>query len=812
MRWSSRYFLLLFVLLIPTGCGDDSGPVEPAGNPLDNVTLSTDSASSLGIVRLQGLPSAKDMAPFVVHLLLDEGDPVVIQIDSDAEGPFFRAPFHPAQPNTGGTIELQVTDGSNTGPEMTLDLAALPEAPGAFARVVQALKSHIEQRAEWAGSSFSALQGMAFEAAPPELLSLKIAQSYVESGNDDVDLVSLVANEAGFLNATERELLDRIFGYAPLDELVQDEIDAFDQLKANSASPALKGEKRDGCINASPDISTAQQLSDAMLMGALGDAATNPDGPAGRTLAALGVTLSAGGVIPGYGTAFSVAGAGLAVWQASGEYLGGVYPSNLTNLEFAIDRTEFPEDETGFAQWSNVMVTATSDGWTADASLANTAISALGLYLGAAQKLAIAGNHFLRDVTVTGVNMALGEFLGTQDGGIVEFCADQWVIDITDLPYSTAQVLDRKFDVDTATRQVRPTEVGADVLRVAAQASEFAGRTVQTDVALNTRVIIVSATPEDIFVQTLGEVVNIAATIQNAETETLLWTAQQGSWQDGIGDDTNGPMTRPLKTPTSEGAYPFLVTVESTSQGGLRASGEPPRLDIVTVRYQAGEVIVTAEKECVPNSQTGTFSATVVGIDDQSVVWTLEDPDTGLPSTAGNINSAGVYSAPTSGSGTVMVVATSAVNSNIRGQVIISYGGCICYYDLTITGEGNWVGDFVTHDFGQFAPLFMMTLGDLANSEEGSGMVQGFPGPSEGATGTFDAGLTFIEGVTGWGTDEGTDGWATLTITENTTSVLVGSMTGTVVAVRGEEEVRRSFTLQFRSAQVNLGETPCQGR
>lgn len=85
-------------------------------------------------------------------------------------------------------------------------------------------------------------------------------------------------------------------------------------------------------------------------------------------------------------------------------------------------------------------------------------------------------------------------------------------------------------------------------------------------------------------------------------------------------------------------------------------------------------------------------------------------------------------------------------------------------------------GDLVTHDFGQFGPIFMMNFGDFANSEDGAGMLQGFPGPGEGAAG-----------------------------------ILVGSVTGNVVTVRGEEEIIRSFSIQFRSAQVMLGETPCGG-
>ena len=803
MRWSSRYILFFLFLLIPAGCGDDSDPTEPTPDPLDGVTLSTNSAASLGMVRLQGLPAKKDGVTYVVHLLLDEGGPLVIQIDQDAEGPFIRAPFHPTLPNEGGAIRLQVSDGNSHGPDLHLEVAALPEAPGAFAGLVDAIRAHIEQRAVWAGTSFSALQDMTFDATPPELLSLKIAQSYLESGDGNTDLASLVANEDEFLNATERELLDRMFAFAPLDKILLDEIDNFDQLGLKMLPPVGGGKTSDACTNAGPDISTAQQLSDAMFVGAISDAATNPDSPAGQTLSKLGLVLSVGGVIPGHGAAFSVAGAGLAAYQAAGQFLAGVYPSSLTHLDYSVDRTEFPEDETGSAQWSQVMVTAASSGWTADSALGNMALSVLGPFLSAPQIIQISNSAFLGDVAVTGVNMGLGEYLSAREGGFIEFCPQQWVVDITDLPFSTAQVMNRRFTVDLASRQILPLEVGSDIFRVAAQPSMFAGREIHSDVALTINTIIVNVSSDVYAVQTPGETVNITAAIQHAETESMSWETQKGSWEDGIGDETNGPATRPLKTPSSKEDYPFLVTVESSSRGGIRASGEPPRLDIVTIRHEKIEVFISPPGGCVENGEREQFTATVEGTDDQEVVWTLEDPDTGAPSAAGSITSAGNYKAPDSGSGTVVVVATSVAEDTAQGRNLVDYGPCECFWRLTINGEGSWSGDFASHDFGQFAPLFTMSFQYLDSPGSGGGFAQGLAGPGAGDTGDFPMYFTFISGNRAWAVgDDNEETEATLSVTNNSTDRMEGTLHGTAVTVINDQEVFRTFDLVFRSSSL----------
>jgi hypothetical protein len=329
-------------------------------------------------------------------------------------------------------------------------------------------------------------------------------------------------------------------------------------------------------------------------------------------------------------------------------------------------------------------------------------------------------------------------------------------------------------------------------------------------VGLNTKQIMVNVLPDDYTVETPGEIVNLTATIENAELETLYWDPGKGSWNDGIGLETNGPTTRPLATPTSEEDYPFQVTVESTSRRGIRADGVPARYKIVTIRYQNVEVRVSPPGGCVENGKPEQFSATVLGTDDPTVTWTLENED-GSPSSAGSIGeTTGRYVAPTSGSGTVVIVATSTVDPTAQGRSFVEYGPCECFWELVVAGDGQWTGNFASHDYGLFSPLFSMTFQNVNNSGEGIGIAQTVPGPGQGALGDFPIGLTFQTNTRFWSADENDNGTqATLTVTKHTEDRMEGFITGTAITVIGGEEIYRTFTLNFRSAHLQTGESVC---
>jgi len=598
-------------------------------------------------------------------------------VEEDETGPFFRAPLHPVTPNEGGAVRVRVSDGENASSELELTLDPLPEAPGAYARLVETLRAIIDQRALWAGTSFNELAGLSFDEVPDEHLSLKVAQSYVDGGGPN-DLASLIDNANGFLAADERVLLDRMFGHARLDLVVQADIDDFAEGAVRGPLPMVSGhggKDRRSCIDVGPEIETAQELVDAKVLAALGDAAIDPNG-AGRYLEAVGHLFTGLGVVPGVGKVFSVAGVGIAVWQAAAGAVRGTYPSQLTHLDFDLDKDEFEEDDDTPARWSDVELTARSAGWVADQSVVNVVISAVGAYVGVRHTTQIEELDALRDVGVAGMNADLQSHLDVNEG-IIEFCAKTWTVDISDPDFSTAGAPGGFFAVDRDAQTVTPLEVGSDELLIATVPGLFAGQDQQRGKPLETKPIRVIVEPAVIRVDEPGETVQITARIEDAEVTSLYWNAHQGTWEDGIGDDTNDGRTRPLKTPTATNLYPFRVLVESTSRQGLRADGEPSRSDFAEIRLEQARISIAPRDTCIDPGDQVQFRATVTGLDEYEVVWVKEEG-------YGSIDQSGLYQSLSGGTSDAVISAHIAGMEQVLDATTVDARGCNCSYQAEI--------------------------------------------------------------------------------------------------------------------------------
>lgn len=809
------FFVLCIPLLFPLGCGSDD-PASPAGSSLDDVTLAVTGVVSLGRVDIVGIPTKAALSDLQVLVGIEGGDEAALPVDEDEIGPYFYAPLHPITPNQGGPVLIQVTDGIQRSPELPLDLEALPEAPGAYARVVTALRAQIDQRAAWAGTDFETLAAMPYDDVDLALLPLRAAVGYLD-GEGPGDLQNLVTDAAGYMTTDERELLDRIFGHAPLDELIQAEVDTF----ASGGLPPPPPPPPPGaarstldCFDVGPSITNAEQLSHAMIASAKADLAINPDSAPGRTLGALGAVLAGGGVLPGYGKVFSTIGVGVASWTATADFIRSVYPSSLVHLAFDIDRTEFNEDETQPATWSNVQVIAASTGWRATRSIADVVISSIGAYVSLSQKLAIERLEVLRDAAIAGSNMAYGEYLDGQDGGI-EFCAKTWDVDITGQPWSTGGVSDRKFDVDPATQQVRPLEVGSDVLTVATQSSQFGGREVQDDRTLLTKFIVVDVSPAAIVVEQPGEVVNINAEIRNANDETLYWGAEAGSWQDGQGVTTPGSATRPLSTPTDEDFYPFNVRIESMSRDGLREGGLPARFGLVNVRLEQAGIRIDPQHDCIQPGETRQFTAVVTGLEDYEVHWEVV-------SGWGSIDQNGLYQSLGEGTSNAEISAEIVDRPELIDRAWIDVQGCACSLTVVISGDANWSAGsadviYMLNDFEDlvYQWLFEIPQGDgplrmISASLMGSPEL---PAPEPGNTGSWPVNFgVFIGGQSWLATQEDDDYGVDLILTELSGSSMAGSFVGDAVQrdENGDVISLVGVDVQFRAALWDGGQWPCE--
>jgi hypothetical protein len=116
VRQRIRTTLLAVVTLFPLGCGGDGDPGAPEAPSLDGTRFSLSSATSLGKVYLLGLPNPKAPEDYEVLVSTDGAEGLPLLVEGDEGGPYFRAPLHPATPNSGGGVIIQVTDGTRRSP------------------------------------------------------------------------------------------------------------------------------------------------------------------------------------------------------------------------------------------------------------------------------------------------------------------------------------------------------------------------------------------------------------------------------------------------------------------------------------------------------------------------------------------------------------------------------------------------------------------------------------------------------------------------------------------------------------------------
>lgn len=813
------FFLIFGIILLGgsalVGCGgsDDSPTVPAPSSSLNDAVLAVSFGAPGARIGIQGLPAAKTYESYAVTILDADGADLFTMPVEDPDGglPWFLAPFHPSSPAAGGPVLLRIVAGNARSPELSLDLQGLPAAPGRFQQFVDRLRAHVDQRAVAAGSSFDELAAQEVDAVEMRLLPLKFAQVFVDDPGHGHSLAQIADGTSDYLDDVQRDMLDRIFAHTNLDSLVQADIDHMGDPQPPAllkfGGGPLQALADRSCIEAGPIISTAPQLAEAMQSCFAAQVAIDPSGAPGQILAATGLALGAAAFVPALGAVAAVAGAGLYAYQTSREFTANTYPSAFVSLDFQLDRAWLPEDETGFARWHDVYAVARSNGWVADKAIFDAVLQLVGARLGASQAGRIRDSEFLRDAALTDVGMSVGFFLDGQTTGAVTFCSQTWRIDITDLPYSEGRAVIGRVSTSDF-REIFPVMVGEDVIKVRAVPSQFGYRTIEAEQAFETRAIRVVATPEVVFVQEAGQVVDITATIENANDERLYWDNQQGTWNDGGTQPTNGPGTRPLLTPASEDLYPFLVTVASLSRDGLRAANDPPRVDTVTVRLREGRVTVDPGYACVANGESRQFTATVEGLQNTAVTWTREPVVAGGP-VIGSVSGSGLFTAPATGSGTVLVKATSVEDPSVFGWAEVDAGVCRCAWALTIDADGSWQGDSVTHGYASDWGVFQL---QFFSDGYGGSCVGLAGGPEAGQTGTWPCTFTFIAGQRAWSAgDEANGTSATLTVLEHD-GQMVGEVSGVAISVINQEEVLRNFHLTLRSADVNSEEFICGER
>lgn len=671
---------------------DIEAPAASGDGIVADIALSGDgNVSELDLVRFDGIEPDADLSELELLLYSGDAEPDSMQLYFDEEGLHTAIGVHPITPTEGGPVGLQFVENDEHGPLIELDLAPLPSAPGAFDATIAEMVAELEARAEAAGSTLTDLAATDdLDSLDPELAIVKFVAGLVDDGTTN-DLESITNDPDDPFTDDEMAKLDAIVGsldllaMLPADStggpegfatdaqpqgLVAHPVGLVRPATATAAATATASQpahlrQAATCRQYPLSITSSSQLAAAMEIGvtsqrteggARDKLVKDVNALAGKT-GALGIVGKLVGVVD---TMYAT----MDLWFSAD---AGRYPSQLTKIEAGLTITEFNEDFTTDGSVASVSITAASTGFDGAAALSKVASSAANAIAGQVTGKAKAGVGKLDNLGEASVwagsklrDSITGALIKKGLAGNVSWCPQTWTVsDAASSTYVEISAVIGRLDVDKQALTYKPNMIGDDVLRVRAKSEAFFADSITADGDITTKRIKVTSTPEKIVVDRPGDVAQITTVLEYADTTTLNWDADQGRWADGTLDDTNDAGTRPLTTPTSYDAFPFLVTVSSTSETGLRKASNEPRVDIVEIDVK--KLFVQPDPGRVAVERMLPFTATDADGKPVEVTWSA---------TGGTISADGVYTAGDR-PGTYKVTATAKSDPSLTETVVV---------------------------------------------------------------------------------------------------------------------------------------------
>ncbi len=836
-----RYSIVrLLAVLLVIGCGggdsptDPTGPTDPGPNDpdppaptvADAPTASSSEVTPLVPVVLDGLPAGRtdlyaELAAPGASEPDAEGDYVLPLLPRDGTEYALTVVLHPDGGPDGGDFEVRVRgdDGWVTEP-LELTLLALPEAPGAFIGALDDFQDVLDARFADLGTTREAVLAADWATElDASLYPVAIAQTILDDPTHDRDLRDLLAGTSSLTelvgaDEVDVDLLDRIAAAGGMDALFRAMADALPAAPARSAEspvPTPGGPAR------AISISSAVELDDAMTQAWAAAREIDPNTATGELLQAYGLTLGALGLVTGPGGAAVTAGLGSALW-AYQTYLEGqanLLPKHFVDgsLSFELDVSVFEEDRPGPGTWSNVRVSARSEGWNLDKVVADFLLNLAGnadAYTAWLKRFEDGPSTFIKDASGWLFTTQLGN-LPIAESGFVEIPPEVWTdIDVTGAPWSEGRLATGDAVEISSATTLEPIRPGEALLTVETDISRFG----QATPAFQRQEVTVLPIEIDIQASETtvepGAVVELQITVSNALDTGLEWTLSAGAtWAEEPTEIGEGVWSAAVQTPASAEQFPIQATFTSTATGGARDTpGAPVRS--ATIRVSAVSVFVDPPTAILSEGESQQFQAIVLGADDTDVTWTALDPD-GAPAAIG---ANGLFTAPAR-TGSYLVVATSVEDPTAEGYANVTVAGQ-CYWTMDIQGPygGSWSGPIVTHVYaGEIFAESAYTM-TFVQSEESDllGVVQAL-GPAAGeASGSWTATMSFSPSVgVQWTAGDSVDPPSSVSfnVTSNDGELVVGSATGEAFIPIGGGEVHSApYQLSFRSLN-GLGDGSC---
>jgi len=377
---------------------------------------------------------------------------------------------------------------------------------------------------------------------------------------------------------------------------------------------------------------------------------------------AIGTGIGVAGLVPGAGQIAFAAGALFFLHTKVIEGTARLLPSHFVDGDFELAKRTYLEDEPGPDHWQNAWVKAASDGWTVD----QTIMSALLQLFGGAGAYDDYINGFLKESSLT---RDVADFVGTTlmqeavnatDGSdVLTIPADTTPRDTIDEEQWSRQEIYGDAVAFTDHRTYAPRAVGEARVYVGTAGDEFPGSNYDMEKkSVEVKQIDVDVTPPDASARP-GEVRTFEVVVARAWNPDVALDVSAGQ-ATVVGTPSDSVSTVEVAMPADRSLFPVFLTAEATSDTGARAYSDERRVGQADVLL-SGTIRVTPYQLCLEYGESQQFTATVAGLDDESVTWSAS---------GGSIGADGVFTAPSS-DGDVTVTATSQVDSEVTGSALV---------------------------------------------------------------------------------------------------------------------------------------------
>lgn len=591
----------------------------------------------------------------------------------DDGAPVLVAPAHPSGRLEGGAVTVVFGDCA----PMAFEVEPLQPAPGEVQRLMGMAREQIVQGLAQFGTTALELQQSDPDSLHPLMAVLGALLEIVDAYAPDAAQVAEQGADGG-------AIIEAMLGHHGLvDQLGVAQPDQ----QAHSASSrglfvlaSVRQDAPPGIGNCARPAQTAPAAADVacwMRAALFHEMATT--GKPAEILSMLGLTLSAGAVIPipGVNQAYVAAGVAVLAYAATAQAISKLLPRRFTGLEVSPSPASQDEDANKRVRWRHfAYATASSDMWDASSALIDLTIARLTARNDVIGRAWESRNLLTRELYAKEFNSAVAKNLSSLFGGMLGGSVAKGQLDgiasigpvtYTDIDvgqerWTEARVIGDAFEIGGNSELV-PRQAGSATLRVTIKASEFAGQGFETDETVTINPIQVTVDPLLTRLKPRESVV-LTATVENAEDERVSWRMEPNAgFRMAI---QGGGMSVRVTAPEQPNIDPVVVTAKSEADRTFLAS-YPDREGGAHVR-PAG-LSIDPKTACLLPGEDLQFTVDA----DEQRAWDWS-------ATSGAISGSGTFIAPASGNGSATVTASDPEDPENKAEAKVTFGRqCSCF-------------------------------------------------------------------------------------------------------------------------------------